>query len=567
MKKLFCILLSIFLLLGLCACGENGNQNTDDVTPETPETPDSICGTWYPMPEVSDIPVEIYADGTCVLNGESWSWVAKSVEEDTVVLTVGEGAGQFELAFKYLTSGLPVLAGAQIEWAVKDAELWNLMTEWYSEEMKSAFTLSLVELLETGCRLEMSGGMLIVETPEGYTLEAAPDQCVVTDPEGNSTVYVPIDGGAGDSPDYGDTGDFGDDLDAAMAKYYQAMQDLQSVLETGKMTAFTGNEGKVLRGSAAIEHLYRTFLSLQNYVDVSQELMCIQKVDNVLVETQWTTVGIDSYTSKVSYDAFGNKLESNIPDAVNAGEAVYTYIHENGKPWAVIWGGIEGGEAVYDSNGRITALKKTNPGNGKVYTAPITYDAQGRIVRVDVPFVLSVYEEENETDFTEYCTFLYDNAGRLLQSSLTRECHSGVYEPHEFYQEFGFCNRTVTEYYYDANGKLEKTIDHNVEQASDGTVLWSYSEKVYTYNAAGKLVSDHEIPYRVTASIIGQISTPREEILRMNQVQAWVLNNTEFVDSVAKDFIGQIEGHYEDYSLEWNTEYKYGSIYIFKAEE
>lgn len=562
MRKILCLLLSAILLLGLCACNAD-NQISDG--PEEPTLPDLIFGTWYPQPDVTDVPVEIYEDGTCVVNGQQWTWKTKTITEELVVLTAGEGEEEFNIEFKYLNTNVPVLAEKYSGWSVQNPELWNYTVEWYSEELKDTFTLTLFAMQENGCIIDLQDGMMTVEVPDGpYILEFTAGECIVINPAGVSTVYVPVDGGMGGSPDYGD---FGDDVDAAMAKYHQAMLDLEQVLTLGYMYVKDGNVSKRVQGSEAIEKLYHTFVSLQNYVDVSEQLRCIQKVDNVLVETQWTTVGIDSYTSKVSYDAFGNKLESNIPDAVNAGEAVYTYIHENGKPWAVIWGGIEGGEAVYDSNGRITALKKTNPGNGKVYTAPITYDAQGRIVRVDVPFVLSVYEEENETDFTEYCTFLYDNAGRLLQSSLTRECHSGVYEPHEFYQEFGFCNRTVTEYYYDANGKLEKTIDHNSEQASDGTVIWSYSEKVYTYNAAGKLVSDHEVPYRVTASIIGQISTPREEILRMNQVQAWVLNNTEFVDSVAKDFLGQIAGHYEAYSLEWNTEYKYGSIYIFKAEE
>lgn len=559
MRKILCLLLSAILLLGLCAC------NTDNQTPDTPDEPtlpDLIFGTWYPQPDVSDQQIEIYEDGTCVVDGQQWNWKTKSITEAGVVLTAGEGEEEFNIEFKYLNTNVPVLAEKHFGWSVQNPELWNYTVEWYSEEMNDTFTLTLFAMQENGCIIDLQSGMMTVEVPNGpYILEFTAGECIVITPAGVSIVYVPVDGGIGGSPD------FGDDTDAAMDQYYRAMLDLEQVLTQGYMYVEDGDVSKRVHGSEAIEKLYHTFVSLQNYVDVSQELMRFRKVDDVLVETQWTTVGASNYTSKVSYDAFGNKMGSNIPDAVNAGEAVYTYTNENGKPWAVIWGGFEGGEPVYDSNGRITALKQTNPGNGEVYTAPITYDAQGRIVRVDVPFVLSVYEEENETDFTEYCTFLYDNAGRLLQSSRTRECHNGIYEPHEFYQEFGFCERTVTEYYYDANGKLEKTIDHHAEQASDGSVLWSYSETVYTYNAAGKLVRDHEDSYSVTATIISQISTPREEILRMNKVQAWVLNNTEFVDSVAKDFLGQIAGHYETFPFEWDTEYKYGSIYIFKAEE
>ena len=560
MKRILSVLLAAVLLLCLCAC----NENTAAKPEEQPlQPPDTIYGAWYPMPDVSETPVEVYEDGTCVVNGQQWNWVTKSVAEEKVVLIAGEGEDQFEIEFLYLTTNVPVLAQKQVGWAVRNPELWNYTTEWYNEQTGDAFTLTLFEMQENNCIIELQDGVMVVEVPQtngSYILEFTAGECVVITPVGTSIVYVPMDGGMGGSPDYGD------DSDAANAQYVQAMEDLQSVLETGKMTVWEGNSGKVLKGAEAIEHLYHIFVSLQNYVDVSQELMCIRKVDNVLVGTKWTSVGINTITDKISYDAFGNKLESNIPDAVNVGEAVYTYIHENGKPWAVIWGGMEGGEPIYDSYGRITALKKTNPGNGKVYTAPITYDAQGRIVRVDVPFVLSVYEGENETDFTEYYTFLYDDAGRLIQSARTKECHNGIYEPHEFYQEYGYCERTVTEYYYDASGRLVKTMEYTAMQASDGSSMWWFKSGTYTYDAAGKLVSDYKVSYSIRHTLIGSVSTPREEIERMNAIQAWVMNADEFVDSEGKNFLGQIEGHYDSDPLEWITEYKYGSIYIFNAE-
>ena len=82
------------------------------------------------------------------------------------------------------------------------------------------------------------------------------------------------------------------------------MEYLQSVLETGEMTVYEGNSGKVLRGATAIEHLYHIFVSLQNYVDVSQELLCIQKVDNVLVKRN-SLYPTDVITKTYRYDAFG----------------------------------------------------------------------------------------------------------------------------------------------------------------------------------------------------------------------------------------------------------------------
>lgn len=561
MKRFLCLLLSAILLLGLCACSENNQNPGDRPTELTP--PDLIYGSWYPMPDVSETPVEVYEDGTCVVNGQQWNWVTKSVAEEKVVLAVGTGEDQFEIEFLYLTSDVPVLAQKQVDWAVRNPELWSYTTEWYNEQNGDAFTLTLFEMQENNCSIELQDGMMVVEVPQtngSYILEFTAGECVVTTPVGTSIVYVPVDGGMGGSSDYGD------DADAAMAKYDQAMQDLNQVLTLGYMYVQDGNVSKRVNGSEAIERLYHTFVSLQNYVDVSNELMRIQKLDNVLIETQWTTVGGETITSKFTYDAFGNKMHSEIPLAINAGEAIYTYTTKDGKPWAIIWGGLEGGEAVYDSYGRVTALKMTNPGDGDVYIAPVTYDAYGRVIRVDVPFVLSVYEDENETDFTEYSTFLYDDAGRLIQSTLTRECHNGIYEPHEFYQEYGYCERTVTEYYYDASGRLAKTMEHTAMQASDGSSMWWFKSGTYTYDSAGKLVSDYKASYSILHTLVGSVSTPREEILRMNEVQAWVMNAEEFVNSETKDFLGQIEGHYDSDQLEWITEYKYGSIYIFNAE-
>lgn len=560
MKRLFCVLLSVALLLGLCACS---NEQTPE-QPKGPEIPELIYGTWYAMPDVTDIPVEIDRDGICSINGEMWTWKAGEVGEDHIVLIAGEGEDEFEIEFKYLNTNVPVLAVKKIGWAVQDPELWNFMTEWYNENTGDAFTLTLFEMQENNCIIELQDGMMVVEVPQAngsYILEFTAGECVVITPAGTSIVYVPIDGGMGGFPDYGD------DADAAMAKYDQAMQDLDQVLTLGYMYVQNGNESKRVHGSEAIERLYHTFVSLQNYVDVSNELLLIQKVDNVLIETQRTSVGINSNTSKVSYDAFGNKLESNIPDAVNAGEAVYTYNHESGKPWAIIWGGFVGGEAVYDSNGRVIALRKTNPGDGDVYTAPITYDAYGRVIRVDVPFAMSTEADEDETDFTEYYTFLYDDAGRLIQSARTKECHNGIYEPHEFYQTYGYCERVLTEYYYDANGRLARTMQYTAQQASDGSPMWWFNPCTYTYDETGKLVSDYMTSYSLRHTLYGVISTPREEIERMQKVQAWVMNADEFVNSEGKNFWGQIEGHYDSNKLEWITEYNYGSIYIFKAEE
>jgi len=187
MKKLFCTLLSLFLLLGLCACN---NESSDE--PKEPVPPELIYGQWYPMPDVTDQPVEINRDGTCVVNGKKQNWKLASVEDNLVVLTVGEGEDAYEIEFKYLETNVPVLADKHIGWAVKDAGLWSLMGDWYNEETKNSFALTLFALQEAGCTIHLKAGTMIVETPEGYTLNVTPKQCVVTDKEGNDTVYKPF---------------------------------------------------------------------------------------------------------------------------------------------------------------------------------------------------------------------------------------------------------------------------------------------------------------------------------------------------------------------------------------
>ena len=191
-KKIFCALLSLVLILGLCACNGSNNQTSNN-GPVKLIPPDIIYGSWYPMPDVSDEPVVIKQDGTCVAGGQQWNWEAKSVEEDKVVLIAGEGEEEFEIEFKYLKTGVPVLAEKHSGWSVQNPQLWQYMKEWYNEETKNTFTLTLFAVQEAGCTIQLNADAMTVESPDGYTLQVTEEQCVVTNAEGNSTTYFPFE--------------------------------------------------------------------------------------------------------------------------------------------------------------------------------------------------------------------------------------------------------------------------------------------------------------------------------------------------------------------------------------
>lgn len=190
MRKILCLLLSVILLLSLCAC--NADNQTLDV-PDEPTLPDLIYGTWYPQPDVSDLQIEIYEDGICVVNGQQWNWTTKSISEDLVVLTAGEGDEEFNIEFKYLNTNVPVLAEKHFGWSVKDLTIWDHTGTWYNEETEVCFSLTLFAMQEAGCKISLKAGLMIVETTDGYTLNVTAEQCVVTDSEGNSTIFVPSD--------------------------------------------------------------------------------------------------------------------------------------------------------------------------------------------------------------------------------------------------------------------------------------------------------------------------------------------------------------------------------------
>lgn len=559
-RKFLCLILAFCLLLGLCGCDNSSNDKVNHGKYDG-DLPQGIFGTWYPHPEVSDAFIAIYEDGTCAINGQTENWQVDSVTEDSVCLFVG--TNNQLLTFKQLNSPLPILSESNYGISVKDPELWTYMVEWYNADTGNAFSLDLEELAKTNCNLRFENGQMTIEVLEGenitHTIAVSGSQAIVTTAEGISTTYFPINGG-----------NFGNNEESQdpQIRYVKALEDLQAVLSGKHITDYVDSNGvsHMISGAEAIEKLYKIFVSLQDHIDVSEELNCIRKIDNVPVKKYTTTIGLNRTPTKIKYNHLGRRTGLSLEDALNTGEYLYLgYEDSDNDDWFVICG-VVGGNPVYGSNGRVTALKITSGETGTVYTAPITYDTKGRVTRVDIPFAINEAGEK-ETDFSQYYTFLYDSNGRLIQYSHTMESHNGIYENNEFYQVYGFFSRDVVECYYHADGKLKQTIKHSAIQGSNGATLWYYTDTVYTYNSSKNLVSSHMEGGTIHMSIPNTVGISRDEITRMQNIQKWVLTYDKFVDSIGKDFLGQLGAHYESTSTVWDIEYEYGSIYVYQAEE
>lgn len=559
MKKQLAVFLAVLLLLGVTACSQENNPGKPNNGGED-QLPEVIFGTWHPNPEISNIPIEIYSDGTCDLNGQNVAWSVESATEDEATLVAGE---QF-LIFSNLTSSLPTLSNEEFGYAVKEAELWNYMTDWHQPETGGMFTLSIEELAQSGCNVICSNGSMVVEVLENdtitYTVEFTVTQAVITTPDGNSIVYYSNnENHPGNHP--------GESEDDPEKKFQQAQKDFQNVLAGEYMTDYVDGDGvhHVISGAEAMKKLYSTFLSLQNTHDVSEYLSCIQKVENVLLKTYHTSPGLDRVPSKEKYNAYGQRLGISFEEAMNTGKYLYFGYNAAGKMVQVQLFGLVAGAPVYDAGGQITALKVTSPQSEREYTAPITYDAQGRVIRIDVPFVIMGLDEE-ESDYNVFYEFLYDDNNRLIQYSHTYESRDGVYENTFAYKEMGFFRKHVIECYYDAAGKLDQTRENNFDTNALGETAWHYHRTSYTYDASARLQKTYEDYAYIFYNLTGKF-TPEEEYERMYALRSECFHGEGFVDSIGKDQLARIEGHYDDFMFMWEDEFEYGSIYIYQADE
>ena len=559
-KKVLCTVLIFGLLLGLCACGEetNGNETTAPVFDG--DLPESVLGYWYPQPYLYDTPIEIYADMTCVVSTQKSQVRVETVSDDCIIPIAGVD-GEHYLEFQRLTTSMPILLTGDMGYAVQDPELWNYMIEWYCPESGNAFVLDFEELIQTDCVLRMENGCLTIEERDGdtirHTVVVSGEQAVVTDFEGNSQVFYPIDGGTVDN-----------DVNSPEARYYQAVTDLQTVISGGRILDYVDDEGErhLISGADAMEKLYHTFVELQQYMDVSEYLNMIHKIDDALLEINLIATG-GIVQREVKYNCFGQFIQGFTVtqfDVVSFGAYELYRYDQAGNIKSLSVCGMVSGVPIFNENGQIMALEVWSVDSEQYYTAPVTLDDYGRIIRVEVPFV--DYENTLETDYKEVYELLYGDDGKLIQYSQTKYSYAGTYETTQFYLEHGFYDKNVVECYYDSDGNLERTIAHSTGCATNGLSDWDYTVREYEYNIQGKADRYKSSSWFVYYDILNALNTPWEEIERMESIHWWLFHSDGFINSVGNDLIGQTEGHMQSHPGSDSVEYEYGSIYIYAPE-
>lgn len=565
MKRIFALLLALVMLFALTACGgddenpESAGKSSNDTGMNLGgyegELPEAVFGTWYPHPEISNALIEINSDGTCIIDGQTFAWNVKSVENDSVVIVAGDN-GDFYLTFTYLSSSLPILSESRFGMSIKHLKVWEYLTQWYNEETGNGFVLDLEELAQVNCNILVDDDSITIEALDGenitHTIHFVDSQATVTDASGNSTVYLPIYGGSN-----------GIDRSDPQAVYVQAMENLERILSAESSTIYVDGSAEFrMSDSAALERVYTTLVSLQNYMDVSDQLNCIRKVENVLLSLDRVIDGVSSTAMEYDYNSYGiRSLCWEVEEAISSGTQIYSYYNGSGGTHAIeVWGLVKG-EPVYGADGKLSALTVTSSSTREKFTAPVTCDEKGNVIRIEVPFEED-YVNELDLALSHVYEFLYDGNGRLIQFTETRHSKNGTYETFPFYEEYGFYYKSITECYYDAAGKLTDTIEHHVViNSSQGLPMWSYSPSQFLYNSDGLLSARI-----LSTGYIERTGFTREEHETLNGIQHALFTSKGFVDSVDNSLVAKLGNVLSDVKEVVRFKYNYGSIYVYAEE-
>lgn len=196
MKKALSLILAVLMLFGLCACTQSETNNNENDGTEELIVPSLVYDTWYSMPDIGADPITIKEDGTCTIGGKEYNWVAYSVEADKVIILAGEGEDEYTITFTLLDFAVPMMSATGLGVFIQQADLWKYIIEWYAPETGDTFTLSFYEMAQAGCKLTINGSDMTVEVVKDgvvtHTIELSDKQAIVTDAEGNSTAFEPM---------------------------------------------------------------------------------------------------------------------------------------------------------------------------------------------------------------------------------------------------------------------------------------------------------------------------------------------------------------------------------------
>lgn len=578
MKRILALFITLVMLFSLTACrgddenpagtGTSTNDTGTNLGGHESELPETILGTWYPHPEVSNALIEINSDGICNLDGQNLSYEVESATEDDVTLI----AGEHYLIFSNLRTSLPVLSISNYGYCVKELELWKSMTDWYNPSTGGAFTLSLEELAQSGCNLLFDDGNMTVEVLENdqitYIVKFSGAQAEITTPDGNSIVYYPTDGSG-----FADNGS--GNSDDPQAIYDQAVKDLQSVLAGGYMTDYVNSDGShhVISGVEAYTKLYKTFESLQQSMDVSDYLNRFQKIDNVLLQTS-NDNSVATVSVKFKYNAFGQPMKVTLNQSEHFGNYISYAYDENGNISQVSVLGALLGEPIFDNTGKLTGVKVEIEYDGDVTVATLTYNSRGQITKVVMPRSTKYAGDTkygNYPDLSEEHYFYYDENGRMIQrTSLLCDKELKYLVKEAFLYDERIFEKDIAEFQYDADGRLISK--HNYISQDDGRAInpWSFSKTEYAHQ--NSLLTEMHTEFftlHIESTSAGEIEQESGIILdtvtRIFKTEGLIkAEKNKVLDAVSEHIHYNEQG--DGTPIYFSSRYEYGSIYVYTPE-
>lgn len=510
MKRTLSLLLALLLTLGLCACGGDGGETT---TQSAAALPEEICGVWYSNPDYAEDTVELHPNGMCVVYGEEKSYTVTYEGEDSIVLD----AQGIEIQISLYPQGVSEIhLGGNWEFSyVQNSNYFLfLYSTWFSPDG------DVLEVLPAG--VSMSGGffqsftyvddIVSLEVTENgetvYTIASLdPWNVSVVDAAGNEVIYTRDD--IGGEVDPGGNVDPGwDDMDEAERlelAYIKALDDFNAAISDKPVYDEEGNE--ITSGPALAEYLYNQFVALGNYEDASYYLAFFKtRTETVTTERWYQYIGEEWGGDRESviehdlpdYDVFGRPDDEEklapiygILYQFSGNKDVDLVYNEHNVVTQVIitmtdgFGEVKGtcvSDLEYNEFGQHIATHVAfvdEAGNDVRYTSTFDYDSEGRLIRVDIPYV---YDAEHYGHTYTYL-YRYDENGRcVLESIITTVVDESWYG---YGKQPGF--KHVTENFYDENGLLVRELTHSVDFIYPGGGQY---EHIYTYDEEQRLVKE-----------------------------------------------------------------------------
>ena len=276
-------------------------------------------------------------------------------------------------------------------------------------------------------------------------------------------------------------------------RYPMVMKKLRSYLEYGSF--YVEEMEKNLNENAARTYLHDQFESLGDYKDSAEYLARFSMIPSRLTEViQRTTDQLnnvsDSNMERYKYDAQGYLTVGRGAQLVEDFGVFedHNNFHFEYDANGVLVGITVGDSTVYavctpayDDAGRLESMHVQK--SDRQYTSTFTYDDQGRVVQLDIPYGSDSYYQYTYT-------YTYDDAGHLIQK--TKTWYNGYYtQVFDYTYDGDVLVQRVESYQYRGREEYSTTLTYTpdaqgrplsaVVSTTDSNATYSAREIVYQY--------------------------------------------------------------------------------------